>query len=83
MELQLVVLGVLERNLGGWRKQVAGHLLGPLVDWFVTHLEPVSELEPQRGAAVRSMASLGTEVVSLLDSSTLRKRLHKVQYNIY
>jgi hypothetical protein len=78
LEFQLLVLGVLERTQGGWRRQLAGQLLTPLVDWFLAHLRPGMDSEPARAAAVRSMTRAGEEVVTLLDSSTLRKRLHKV-----
>ncbi len=80
LQFQLLVLGGLERSLGGWRKQLAAQLLGPLVDWFVAHLVVGAEGEPERAAAVHSLVPLGQEVVHLLDSSSLRKRLHKVQF---
>ena len=79
LQFQLLVLGGLERSLGGWRKQLAAQLLGPLVDWFVAHLVG-AEGELERATAVCSLVSLGQEVVHLLDSSSLRKRLHKVQF---
>jgi len=81
LQFQLLVLGLLERSLGGWRKQLAAQLLGPLVDWFVGHLVGAEE-DQERAAAVRSLVRLGEEVVALLDSSSLRKRLHKVHYYI-
>ncbi len=86
LQFQLLVVGGLERRLGGWRKQLAAQLLGPLVDWFVSHLVAGAEGEPERATAVHSLVPLGQEVVHLLDSSSLRKRLHKVQFwsgNVY
>jgi hypothetical protein len=80
LQFQLLVVGGLERRLGGWRKQLAAQLLGPLVDWFVAHLVVGAEGESERAAAVHSLVPLGQEVVDLLDSSSLRKRLHKVQF---
>jgi hypothetical protein len=80
LQFQLLVVGGLERSLGGWRKQLAAQLLGPLVDWFVAHLVVGAEGELERATAVHSLVPLGHEVVHLLDSSSLRKRLHKVQF---
>ena len=42
--------------------------------------EPVDEADPLLGEAVRDMARIGGEVVDLMDTNTLRKRLHKVRF---
>ena len=78
---QLLVLGQLERQQpGGWRKQLGNQLLGPLVDWLAAQLGPGAEADPLLGEAVRDMARIGGEVVDLMDTNTLRKRLHKVRF---
>jgi hypothetical protein len=79
LEWQLLVGGQLERQqAGSWQKQLAGHVLAPLVDWLPAHLSPAAETDPVLDRAVRSMVRIGDQVVQLLDGNSLRKRLHKV-----